>query len=205
MAFKKSIKGDDNEQVEKLSHNRITIEGGSSAMLIVAFICTLVLASIVFMALVHLQLLEALIVASFVGGFVCMWIIGISFTYRQVSAARTQVAVDEVARMHAGRQAYIIHAAENYAIYMDTAGEIQFRGTTHIDEHRQFLPMTTSAPDHQETVLECYDKGMSARSIEKLLKDKKVSMRSIVKTLDLFRPGWSKKGIVDSDLVDDSD
>jgi hypothetical protein len=204
MAYRKSIRGDQNEQNEQLSNNRISrviIEGGGSLLILTVFSVLLVTTSIIFMAFVHLALLESLIVASFVGFFLCLWIVALAFTIRQVSAAKTAVAVDTVTRNHAATEAAVIYASEQYILYRDPDGTYQFRGTVHVDEHRQFLPIQVNPPSQQEAILTCWDSGMSGRSIEKWLsKDgKKVSYREIAKTLDLYRPGWNTKAVVNSD------
>ncbi len=205
MAFKKSIKGDENTQTESLSHNRVMIEGGGSVLVLVCFFIVLTVASIIFMALAHLELLEALIVATFVGVFVCAWIMLVTWTIRQVSASKTAVIVDETLRHHALIEAQVIHATDHYILYKDPDGSYQFRGSTIITENRQFLPREISPPSQQESILTLYDQGMSGRSIEKWLKqngDKKTSYREIAKTLDLYRPDWNKKITVEADSVD---
>src|SRR5258708_1040216 len=92
MAYRKFIKGSDNhdnQQNEQLSHNRIVVEGGSAALVLIIFLCILATASIVLMAIIHLDLLEALVVASFIGFFVCGWVVLCALTIRHVSATRT--------------------------------------------------------------------------------------------------------------------
>ncbi len=200
MAFKKSIRGDDNQQNEQLSHNRIVVEGGSAALVLVIFLCILATASIILMAIIHLDLLEALVVASFIGFFVCGWVILVALTIRHVSATKTAVAVDETVRSRALFEQNVIYASEGYILYRDPDGSYQFRGTVHVDEHRQFLPKEISTPTPTELILTCFDKGMSGRGIEKWLKanDKKVPYRDIAKTLDLYRPDWNKTYTVES-------
>ncbi len=202
MSYRKSIKGDDNVQSEQLSHNRIVVEGGTAVTLLAVFLCVLIVASIILMAVVQMALLQALIIASFVGFFLAVWIVAVMLIRRQISATKTAIAVDEHSRSRALLESNILHATENYILYRDSDGSYQFRGSTVITEHRQFLPHQISAPNHQETILELFDKGMSGRGIEKLLKEKKVSYREITKTLDLYRPDWNRKGTVDSDLID---
>jgi hypothetical protein len=201
MNYRKSIKGDQNQQNEQLSHNRIVVEGGAAALVLVIFFCVLATASIILMAVNHLDLLESLIVATFVGFFVCLWIGALAFTWRHVSAAKTAVAVDATVRSRALVEQDVIYASEGYILYKDPDGSYQFRGTVHVDEHRQFLPREISPPSSQEAILECWDHGMSGRAIEKWLsKDgKKVSYREIAKTLDLYRPGWNTKTTVESE------
>jgi hypothetical protein len=152
--------------------------------------------------LVHLALLETLIAGTFVGFFVCGWVIALAFTIRHVSAARTAVSVDAALRTRALVEQDVIYASDAYILYRDPDGSYQFRGTVHIDEHRQFLPREISPPSNQETILTLYDQGMTGRSIEKWLKangDKKISYREISKTLDLYRPDWTKRAVVNSD------
>lgn len=206
MAYRsKSIQGADNQQNEQLSHNRISrviIEGGGSLLVLTVFFVALTTASIIFMALVHLALLESLILATFVGFFIFLWALALAFIIRQGSATRTALAVDETLRTRALFEQDVIYAAESYILYRDPDGTYQFRGTVHIDEHRQFLPREIAPPSNQESILTLYDQGMSGRGIEKWLKangDKKVSYREIAKTLDLYRPDWSKKAVVNSD------
>src|SRR5260221_2544755 len=101
MAYRKFIKGSDNhdnQQNEQLSHNRIVVEGGSAALVLVIFLCILATASIVLMAIIHLDLLEALVVSSFVGVFICGWVVLVALTILHVSATRTAGAVCENAR-----------------------------------------------------------------------------------------------------------
>lgn len=201
---RKSIKGGDgNEQNEIASHNRISFSDSGSLKLVTVWLCILVTVAIIFVGIVHLALLETLVVGSVVGTVVLAWIVALSYTIRHVSTTTAHVAIDKTERLSAQMQAHLIHAAEQYAIYKDETGAIQFRGTVQIQEHRQFLPQAVSTPSHSETILELYDKGMSGRGIEKLLKEKKVSYREITKTLDLFRPGWNAKGIIDSDLSEE--
>lgn len=201
--FSKRIQGDENQQNEIASHNRVNFNDSGSLKLLTAWLCVLVTAALIFVAIIHLALLETLVIATFVGVVVLGWIIALSFTIRHVSTTSTHVAIEKTERSHALLQAHILHASENYAIFRDEQGSIQFRGTTVLTENRQFLPITTSAPPPQEAILECFDKGMSGRSIEKWLKangDKKTSYREISKTLDLYRPDWNKKGgVVDSE------
>ena len=148
MATRKSIQGDDNQQNEQLSHNRISrviIEAGNSAFLLTSFVLVLITASILFMELVHLALLEALVVATFVGFFLCGWIILLAFTIRQVSAARTAVAVDETLRTRATAESSVVHATDHYIVWREPDGSYQFRGSTIITENRQFLPREIGA------------------------------------------------------------
>jgi len=205
MAYRKFIKGSDNhdnQQNEQLSHNRIVVEGGSAALVLVVFLCILATASIILMAIIHLDLLESLIVASFIGFFVGGWVVLVALTIRHVSATRTAVAVDKTVRTRALFEQNVIYAADAYILYRDPDGSYQFRGTVHVDEHRQFLPKEISPPSAQEAILTCYDQGMSGRAIERWLKDrgdKKISYREIAKTLDLYRPGWNTRTTVESD------
>jgi len=201
MNYRKSIKGDANQQNEQLSHNRIVVEGGSAALVLIIFLCILATASIVLMAIIHLDLLEALVVASFIGFFVCGWVVLCALTIRHVSATRTAVAVDETVRTRALFEQNVIYASEGYILYRDPDGSYQFRGTVHVDEHRQFLPKEISQPAPSETILTLYDQGMHGRSIEKWFKANghKVPYRDIAKTLDLYRPDWTKTYTVKSD------
>ena len=80
--YRKSIHGDKNEQNEQLSHNRIVVEGGSAALVLVVFLCILAMAAIVLMAIIHLDVLEALVAASFIGLFIDGWVVLVALTIR---------------------------------------------------------------------------------------------------------------------------
>ncbi len=208
MAFRKSIKqsGDENQANEQLSHNRVVIEGGSSALLLVAFACTLVLASIVFMAVVHLQMLESLVVASFVGGFVCLWIVALGFTIRHSVTTATVVSIQKAQRTSPNIR--VVESTDHWALWIDESGRAHFEGTTAVTENRQFLPAPGKPPDIQEAVLTLYDTGMSARGIERHLKTSGIenaSYRQVVKVLDLYRKGWNAKATIDSNLADETE
>lgn len=195
---RKSIKGDDNEQNEIASHNRISFSDSGSLKLLTIYLCAVATAAVVFVGIVHLVLLETLVVSSVVGIVVLAWIIALSFTIRHVSTTRTSVAVDETERSQAQIKADILHATENYILWRDPDGSYQFRGSTMITENRQFLPQAIAAPDATELILTCFDGGMSGRSIEKWLKDKgdkKITYHQIAKTLNLYRPEWNKKTV----------
>src|SRR5258707_1058089 len=123
MAYRKFIKGSDNhdnQQNEQLSHNRIVVEGGSAALVLVIFLCILATASIVLMAIIHLDLLEALVVASFIGFFVCGWVVLCALTIRHVSATRTAVSVVETSRPQGIIQQNVIYSAARFILYRDT-------------------------------------------------------------------------------------
>lgn len=198
MSYRKSIKGDENVQNEQLSHNRIVVEGGQALNLLTVFCIVLVSGSIALVAILHWALFESLIVASFVGFFIVVWIAVVLLVRRQISATKTAIAVNETERTQAQIKANILHATENYILWRDPDGSYQFRGSTVITENRQFMPTAIAAPNQQEAILECYDQGMSGRSIEKWLKDrgdKKITYHQIAKTLNLFRPEWNKKTV----------
>src|SRR5260221_1513396 len=120
MAYRKFIKGSDNhdnQQNEQLSHNRIVVEAGSAALVLVVFLCILATAAIVLMAIIHLDVLEALVVASFIGGFIDGWVVLVALTIRHVSATKTAVAVDESRGRQALLHQHLIYAAAGDHLY----------------------------------------------------------------------------------------
>ncbi len=200
MAYRKHIVGDANQANETASHNRIQLETGSGFKILAIFFCILIAAAIIFVAVLNLALVESLVIATFIGIFVVGWLVALSFTVRHVSSTKTSLAVDSAIRSRAELERDVIHATDNYILYRDTNGLYQFQGSVQLTEHRTIQPQLPAPVSHAESILELFDKGMSGRSIEKLLKDKKVSYREIAKTLDLYRPDWNKKGVIDSDL-----
>jgi hypothetical protein len=205
MAYRKHIVGDQNQANETASHNRIQLETGSGFKVLAIFFCIVCTACIIFVAVLNLRLVESLVIATFVGVVVSGWLFLISFTARNISATKTSLDVDAAIRTHALLERNVIYATDHYILYKDQDGAYQFQGSVTVNENRTIQPQLAPPVSHQETILELFDRGMSGRSIEKLLKDKKVSFREISKTLDLYRPDWTRKKIVDSDLTTDSD
>jgi predicted GIY-YIG superfamily endonuclease len=99
---------------------------------------------------------------------------------------------------------------------MLTQEEASQRETYWINFYRQLnMPLTNAnipqvtqgtqlfpPPDTEVVILDLYDKGMTGRAIEKLLKERRVSYRAIGKTLDLHRPGWNKRYIGAENVAD---
>lgn len=201
---RKSIVGDENQQNEIASHNKIHFSDSGSLQIVTIFLCVLVLASIVFMAILHTALFSMLIVVSFIGFFGLLWIVALSFTVRHVSSTHAAVSIDRSQRGRAQLEADVIHATDHYILWRDPDGSYQFRGSTLVTENRQFLPQLPEHKDPTEGILTAWDTGMSARAIEKHLKASgaEVPYRQICKVLNLYRPDWNKKGVVDSDLTE---
>jgi hypothetical protein len=198
---RKSIHGDDNQQNEIASHNKIHFSDSGSLQIVTIFACLIIIASFGYMALFQAALLSTLVTLTFVGVIVLAWLLALSFLIRHGSTTRTQVAIDKTERSHAILEAHLIHAAEQYAIYKDENGSIQFRGTVQVTENRQFLPQLPAPKDATDGILTSWDSGMTARGIEKHLnanlpKDQQISYYQITKTLDLHRKGWNKKTVL---------
>ena len=87
MSYKKSIKGDHNEANEQFAHNRITVEMGSSGLILVLFAIGLLVAAIVWMVLNVWLLLAVLIISLFVGASIFLFILGGSTAARYISEA----------------------------------------------------------------------------------------------------------------------
>lgn len=66
-----------------------------------------------------------------------------------------------------------------------------------VTQRVQLLPL----PNPETVILDLWDKGLPGRSIEKMLKERQVSYRTISKTLHLHRPGWAKRSMNDSNNV----
>jgi len=195
MAYRKVVKGDGNQANETASHNRIIMDTGSGFTIFAVYLITLVTAALLFIAIAYGQYLKYGILITFAGLVLTGWIFLVNWTRRSIAKTTTAIAIEQHARSRAELEANIAVASENYVLYRDENGILQFRGTTQITENRHYpAPAQIEAPlDHRETILELWDHNTSARGIEKLLKDKKISYYQIQKTLDLFRPGWTDK------------
>ncbi len=206
MSYKsrKSIVGDDNQQNETLSHNKIHFSDSGSLQIVTIFLCVLIVGSIVFMAVLHTALFSTLIVASFIGFFGLLWILALSFTVRHVSGTHASVSIDRSQRSRAQLEADVIHATDHYILWRDPDGSYQFRGSTIVTENRQFLPQLPAPKDPSQGILECWDQGMSARGIEKHMKEAGVTYYQITKVLDSFRKGWNKKTVA-GDIVSEQE
>lgn len=206
MSYRKTanIRGNDNQANESLSHNRVVIDTGAGVSIAVIYAITLITAGIVFVAFVAGEMLKYAVIASIFSAFLGGWILLLQFTRRSISKTQTIVLLDEQARKRALLEANIAYAGENYILYRNEEGILTFRGAVMVQENRHYpaLEAPKQEVNQSEGILEFWDLGMSARSIEKLMKEKEVSYRDITKTLDLYRQGWNKKGkanIVDAD------
>ena len=204
MGYQKSIRGDDNESNEQLSHNKVTVHvNGAAPTLLVCFIILLLCAALGWLVLHYGTLLTVLGLVLVLVAFLCSIALLVARTCTSVSIMISQ-------HRHAAITASVAVATDHYVVWREDDGTHQFRGSTIITENRQFLPREVSPPSQQEAILTCYDTGMSGRAIEKHLnaiaKDAgspKVSYREISKTLDLYRPDWNKKTVVNGDLPKD--
>src|SRR5260221_4840304 len=131
--YRKFIKGSDNhdnQQNEQLSHNRIVVEGGSAALVLVVFLCILATASIVLMAIIHLDLLEALVVASFIGFFVCGWVVLCALTIRHVSATRTADVFVRIGRTQGLFEQHLMYSSSSCIPFAQSYRAHQMRRPT---------------------------------------------------------------------------
>lgn len=99
----------------------------------------------------------------------------------------------------------VVYTDGTHTMVKDKQGDILVHDLTYVTENRQILPPAIDkAPTATEYILAAWDKGSSARKIEKYLnegrpKDEHVSYYHIQKTLDTYRQGWQgthKKGDV---------
>jgi hypothetical protein len=96
MGYRKSIRGNNNEASEQLSHNRITIEMGSSGVILVVFVCLLVSASIGWVIVETGMLLLDLLVVSLFACFAGAGVIGLCYVVRHISDAHTHVQNNKI-------------------------------------------------------------------------------------------------------------
>src|SRR6266699_226544 len=201
MAYRKTQKGDNNQANETASHNRIIMDTGAGFTIFAMFIVALIIGAIAYMWVAHADVLQTLVVATFIGVFVGGWIVLVQLTRRSISHTTTVIAIDTMARSRAKLEANIAVQAENYVLYQDENGILQFRGTVQVTENRHY-PAQIEAPKERvddKTILELWDKGTTARAIEKLLnanlpKDERISYYRIEKVLEAYRPGWNERG-----------
>lgn len=196
-------RGDHVEQREEFSHNKISIEMGGAGVLLVAF-CIVLFGSMVIWLVINFGGLLALsLLALWITAVVGALIWGGFYLFTRIDILFSE-------RTRARASARVVFATDHYIVWKEEDGTYQFRGSTIITENRQYLPREVSPPSQQEAILTCYDRGMSGRAIEKHLnatadgdKRAKVSYREIAKTLDLYRPDWNKKAVVEADSPKD--
>jgi hypothetical protein len=197
MAYSKTVKGDSNQANETgFNHNRFILNTGAGFTVFAVFLVLLVVAAFLYMALRHGDILQALVIGSFCGIFGCGWFWLVNFTRRTLAHTNTYIAVSRYEKERAWLESRVAVRAEQYVLYLDEDDKLQFMGTTQITENRHF-PAQIESPkevDQSRGILENWDLGLSGRAIEKLMKEKGVEYRDIQRTLDLFRPGWNKRG-----------
>jgi hypothetical protein len=99
MAYKKTVKGDNNQASEVGSFNRVFIDFNGAGMVILAlFVVILVSIALIWMAVKNGRLLAFLVTSSFVCFFLGMGAIGGMFVLRYWSGTRRQLASDKAAQ-----------------------------------------------------------------------------------------------------------
>ncbi len=195
MAYRKIVSGVANQSNETASHNKISIEPGYAGTYLVLFVCILITGSIIFMWVAHSDILAALVAGTFIGVFVTAWIYAIQFVRRDISRTTTEITVNQHIRERAQLESHVAAMTENFILYKDENGQFRFQGTVQLTENRHYPAQIEAPVNQQDIILTMYDKGSSARAIERHLKDKKVSYYEIQKVLNLYRPEWNKKVI----------
>lgn len=205
MAYRKTFSGDNNANAnnETASHNRIIMDTGAGFTIFAVFGVALVIGALVYIGIAYREVLQYGILITISGAFIGGWVILLNFVRRSVSKTTTVLAIDQTARSRAQLEANIAVASENYVLYRDENGILQFRGTVQVTENRHYPAQIEAPIDQKDIILTMYDKGSSARSIERHLKDKKVSYYEIQKTLNLYRPEWNKKVIESEQAYED--
>ena len=205
MAYRKVVTGNDNIASETASHNRVHVELGESGKIFAVFVCLCVIAVVIFMAFAHRDWLEGLLVVTFVGVFVGLWLVALSYLIRHSVTTYTVVIANRAQQREEASNVRVRAQAENYLLWVDETGKSHFESTVSIVENRHFPAQITAPPNYNDTILDLYDNLKSARAVEKAL-DKRVSYYEIQKVLDKYRPGWSTpaKKIVESDIANDA-
>lgn len=206
MAYRKSIKGDSNQANEVNSHNRIQINTGAGFTVFAIYLVVVATGVIIFMAVVFGDLLKYAVVGTVCTGIVFGWYWLVHHTIRVTSHTKTTLAIDRYRRDQAWLESRVAVREALYALYLDENDNLKFMDTKQITENRHY-PAQIEAPKEaadDKTILEFYDRGLSARSIEKAF-EKKVAYRKITDVLSAYRPDWNKKGKSLSDIVVDAD
>jgi hypothetical protein len=112
MAYKKSIRGDDNQSNEQFAHNRVTIVMGGAGIMLVGFLIVLMSAAVIWMVVSNGGLLSTLVMLTFVGCFLvaivyggCFIVVLISSTIQRVQSNKILsqvITVGEVVASHDG-------------------------------------------------------------------------------------------------------
>jgi hypothetical protein len=99
MAYRKTVKGDNNSADEMASHNRIFVDfNGAGVVMLAGFFIACCIACIAWMMVARSGLLEFLIETAFIGVFVGAGAIGALFLMRYYSGTRRQLNGDEAER-----------------------------------------------------------------------------------------------------------
>lgn len=96
MAYKKSIRGDDNQTNEQFAHNRINIHMGGAGMMLAGFAIVLMSGAVIWMIERNGSLLSILVVLSFIGIFAGATIVGVCFIVAHVSSTIQQVHTNKI-------------------------------------------------------------------------------------------------------------
>lgn len=167
MGYRKSIKGDSNQQSEEFSHNRVSIHfDGAGIVLFVVFLIALITSALIWLV-VHfggllLLCLLALCLVTLVGG---VWLLGV-YVY-----TRSGILLSE--RRRARNHERLIEAGEVSFYLMPLNPDYTIYGSS-VEHNRALIApppqvmVTEEATTSDDEILLLWNKGMSLRDIEKL-------------------------------------
>jgi hypothetical protein len=130
MAYRKTVKGDNNEANEQFAHNSISIFNDGSGKIVVCFLIVLVCAMIVYLWIA----VHVLLVIIIIGAAIIFSVIGVSYTWRHVSHTRKLHRVNEAEV----EWAKIIYITENLIAHLDRSGNVNIHNARDIQEVRHF-------------------------------------------------------------------
>jgi hypothetical protein len=165
MAYRKSLKGDSNQANEEWSHNRITIVAGGAGIILVCFVCCLVLAAILWMAIKEGTLFSILIIGAFLAFFLGAGIAGACFLTVRISDALTKVQVNKILASTVIAGELVAYRNGDEWDHLSAQHEM-----AKIPQHAGGVQVTEERADYTDSMItELYDKGLSRRAIAKAL------------------------------------
>ncbi len=133
MAYRKTVKGDNNQASEVGSFNRVFIDfNGAGPLILALFIVVVISSAIIWMAVKNGGLLALMVELSFVAFFLGAGAVGAMFVIRYYSATQRQLASDKAAQ----QWEQLIHYTDSHIISRDP--RLRIENARDIQEVRHF-------------------------------------------------------------------
>jgi hypothetical protein len=181
MAYNKRIRGDSNSANEEFSHNRITIVAGGAGVIAVCFVCCIILAAILWMALREGALFALLIIGAFLALFGGAGIAGTCFLIVKISDTIYKIRVNRLLSQTIVSGEVVAYRNENE----------EWDHLSSIHEQGKVIPQLTFKPEKHEpepseawVILDMHKQGIGFKAIAEATQWTEYAVRKLCNNAD---------------------